>query len=503
MAMEESVMRRTGARMRALTTAALLAVGLSLGGVFAPAAQALDNPRQGEWYLDALHMSDVWQVANGKGVTVAVIDTGVKADHPDLVGQLLPGKDFSGLPGGADTDPDGHGTGMASIIAGSGKGFSGNGVIGLASGARILPIKVNATSDAKTQISSPDYLKQLDQAITYAADQGAKVINISQAIRSFDISPTDVAALQNAVNYAISHGSLIVAGAGNSGQEGNPVMYPADAAGVMAIAAHNQSGQSTVESENGPYVALAAPGADVVNACTGPSGYCQTHGTSDSTAMVSAAAAILFSEHPTWTGNQVLRVLISTANKPNDGSSHSNFIGYGNISVRTAVRYTGDPGPADVNPLVQAGISVTPPASDFAGGSKVTGISPSASPSGPAAQSPAPLSGAPSSAASGSAAPAPAKSASSTSGSSNLPMIIGGAVLAVVVIGGAVFFLARRKKAVPLPPAAEPYPFQPPQYGQSMPSQQPVQHQPYPQPGPPQYQVPPPPADNPYRDPQG
>ncbi|GAA1985394.1 S8 family serine peptidase [Kitasatospora viridis] len=483
-------MRRTGAWMRGLSTAALLSVSLSLAGVFAPAAQAYDNPRQGEWYLDVLHMSDVWQVANGSGVTVAVIDTGVKADHPDLVGQLLPGKDFSGLPGGADTDPDGHGTGMASIIAGSGKGFNGNGVIGLAPGARILPIKIDAERDPSKVLPAPVFMKQIDQAITYAADQGAKVINISQAVRSVDVAPSDVADLQNAVNYAIGHGSVIVAGAGNSGQQGNPVMYPADSAGVAAIAAHDQNGASTAESENGSYIALAAPGVNTVEACLAASGYCQGTGTSDSSAMISAAAAILFSEHPSWTGNQVLRVLISTANKAKSGANHTDYLGFGNISIRTAVRYTGDPGPADVNPLVQAGISVMPPASAFLPGT-ASSTAPSA---GASVQPSAPASGAP--APSSSAAPAPAKSASSSSGSSSLPFIVGIVVAAVLVVGGAAFFLARRKRTAASFEAGPGAGGQEPPYGYPMPPQQGQ----YGTPAPPPYQAPPPPGGNPYRE---
>jgi type VII secretion-associated serine protease mycosin len=504
---EESVMRRTGARMRGLTTAALLSLSLGLAGAFAPAAQAFDNPRQGEWYLDALHLPDVWQTVNGSGVTVAVIDSGVKADAPDLTGQLLPGKDFSGLSGGVDADPMGHGTGMASTIAGSGKSFNGKGVTGLAPGAKILPIKVNDTEDPSTAIPSPQFLKQVDQAITYAVDQGAKVINLSVAIRSNDISPADAADLQTAVNYAISHGRLVVASAGNSGQQGNPVMYPANSAGVAAVAAVDHNGTSTAESEQGKYVALAAPGVDVINACTGSTGYCTNHGTSDSAAMVSGMAALLFSQHPDWTGNQVLRVLINTANKPNDGASHSNGIGFGNASVSKAIHYTGDPGPADVNPLVQAGVNVTPSPSDWlpgtasstppsAGGS----AQPSASAGGgiPVGHSPIPVSSAKSGA------------SSSSSSSSNLPLIIGGGVVAVLVIGGVVFFLMRRNRSATPPtapePPAYPMPAQQSPYGQGTPPPPPPGYTPGTPPpghGAAPYQTPPPPAANPYRDPQG
>ncbi|MGC0312487.1 S8 family serine peptidase [Kitasatospora acidiphila] len=500
-------MRRTGARMRGLRTAALLALSLSLTGAFAPAAQAMDNPRQGEWYLDALHLPDVWQTANGSGVTVAVIDSGVESDHPDLVGQVLPGKDFSGLSGGVNSDSVGHGTKMASIIAGSGKGFNGNGVMGLAPGSRVLPIKVNATDDAGTTISAPAFLKQIDQAITYAVDQGAKVINLSLAVRSDDISPADAADLQTAVNYAVSHGRLVVAGAGNSGQQGNPIIYPANAAGAAAIAAFNQQGGATNESEHGKYIALAAPGVSTIDACPGGTTYCNTHGTSDAAAMVSAMGAILFSQHPDWTGNQVLRVLMNTANKPNDGSTHSDYLGFGNASISKAVKYTGDPGPADVNPLVQAGVSVTPPPTAW-----LPGTAPTASPSATASAQPsAPASGVAPVGNSPTPAGSSTKSAatSSSSGSSNLPLIIGGAVVAALVVGGAIFFAARRKRSATLlddtQPPSPPMPTQQSPYGKGTPPPPPdyapgTSLPPAQSPSP--YQTPPPPAANPYRDSQ-
>ncbi|MDH6136356.1 type VII secretion-associated serine protease mycosin [Kitasatospora sp. MAA4] len=439
-----------------------------MAGGLAQTAEAADAPRDAEWHLDALHMPEVWQTSTGAGITVAIIDSGVKTDLPDLVGQVLPGKDFSGLPGGVDVDPEGHGTSMAGIIAGSGKSFDGKGDYGLAPGAKVLPIKINTNSDASTAIGPAASLKQIDEAITFAADQNAQVISISQAIRSVDIGQADISALQTAVNYAIGKGSLIVAGAGNSGQEGNPVMYPAAAAGVAAIAGFDHTGVVTPESESGPQIALTAPGLDIYSVCTGPTGYCKGHGTSDATALTAAAAAIVWSVHPTWTGNQVLRVLINTANKPNDGSNRNNHVGFGSISPRTALNKPGDPGPADVNPLVAAGI----------------GIAPLGAPSGAASAAPssAPAT-APTTANGGSgasSAPVPAKSAGASSGSSSLPLVAGGVVAALVLVGGVFFFLRKRRSQEPAvagvpgqpqSPYGQP-PFEQSSYGQSPYAQQ-------------------------------
>ncbi|WP_198045550.1 S8 family serine peptidase [Kitasatospora mediocidica] len=440
-------------------------------------------------------MPEVWQTSTGKGITVAVIDSGVRADLPDLVGQVLPGKDFSGLPGGPTTDTDGHGTAMASMIAGSGKSFNGQGAYGLAPGAKILPLKVNSTADAP----SPETLKQVDEAIDYAVDQGVKVISISLGVRSADISSGDISALQTAVNYAIGKGSLIVAGAGNSAQEGNPVMYPGAASGVAAIAGFDHSGVVTPESESGPQIALTAPGLDIYSACIDPTGYCKGHGTSDATALTAAAAAIVWSVHPTWTGNQVLRVLINTANKPNDGSNRNNFVGFGSISPRTALNTPGDPGPADVNPLVAAGVGIA------ASGAPSAPTSASASGAGSANSAPAstPATVPASGGGAASSSPTPAASAGSSSGSSSLPLVAGGVVAGLALLGG-VFFLLRRKRrsqaqaqapaqpapgapGYPLPPQA---PYGQPGYGQSPYAQQPP---------PPGYQPPPAPPVNPYK----
>ncbi|WP_280689552.1 MULTISPECIES: S8 family serine peptidase [unclassified Kitasatospora] len=435
-------------------------------------------------------MPEVWQTSTGAGVTVAVIDSGFKSDLPDLTGQLLPGKDFSGLPGGVNVDPEGHGTGMASDIAGSGKNFNGKGASGLAPGARILPIKINTNSSPSTAIGSSASLKQIDQGITYAVDQGAKVISISQGIEKGALSASDISALQDAVNYAVSKGRLIVASAGNSGQQGDPVMYPSAASGVAAIAAFDHNGTNTPESEYGPQIALAAPGIDIISACTDPTGYCKTSGTSDATALTAAAAAILWQVHPSWTGNQILRVMINTANKPTDGSNHSPYIGFGNISPRNSIRYTGDPGPADVNPLIAAGIDVKPSAPASA---------PGVTPSGAAANPSAPAAGSKS-------APASTTTAVAKSSSSSLPLIIGGVVV-VLVVAGVVVFLVRRKRSTPPPPPAAPdgYPTyqQPPGYGTPQPPAfgpgQPV-YPPQPAPGNPYQQAPPSGPSNP---PQG
>ncbi|MFI8446137.1 type VII secretion-associated serine protease mycosin [Streptomyces erythrochromogenes] len=344
-------------------TAAL--VGLLLAGVAATPAHA-ETIRSQQWHLDAMKADEIWKISTGKGVTVAVIDTGVD-QIPELEGQVLPGKAFpvGDAEMGRDNDYFGHGTGVAAMIAATGKHPTGDGAYGLAPGVKILPIRI---PDMLEAASTPSMV----EAIRYAADSDAKVINISLATGGKPENDLERAA---AVKYALSKGKLIFAGAGNYGNSTNGLLYPAGTPGVVGVGAVDSKGEPTAESQHGPQVDLAAPGVDVVTACKGKTGVCKTHGTSDASALASASAALLWSAHPDWTNNQVLRVLLNTAGKPVDGSQRNDYVGYGIVRPRVALQTPGDPGPADVYPL--------PDLAAAAGGGK-----PSAS--APAAPAPAP-----------------------------------------------------------------------------------------------------------------
>ncbi|MFJ8626944.1 S8 family serine peptidase [Kitasatospora sp. NPDC093550] len=421
-------MGRTNTRTRwRATAAALLAAGIVVGPVTAPAV-AEDTIRQQQWHLDAMHAPEMWKTSQGQGITVAVIDSGFKLDHPDLEGQFLPGKDFSGSPGGVGSFADGHGTGMSSLIAGTGKGMGGTGAQGLAPGVKILPLKINTGSVGA--LVSTDFLGQVGQAITYATEQGAKVVNISQGIGAVTAFPEDVAKLNQIIATANAKGVLVVASVGNEGDKGNPIEYPGALPGVIGVGASDQNGSVTAESERGSQVALVAPGMDMIAACTSPTGYCKSHGTSDSTALVSASAALVWSLHPTWTANQVLRVLINSAGKPASGANRTDTAGYGAVRPRIALTNPGDPGPADVSPL--------PPAA-----TAVPSAAPSASASVSATPSPVPS---PTEVAVGAPTVQPKAGASSGSGGGALP-IVGGVVAGLVAVAGVVFVVVRRRKA--------------------------------------------------------
>ncbi|MER0447312.1 type VII secretion-associated serine protease mycosin [Streptomyces sp. Edi4] len=290
---------------------------------------------------------EMWRTSTGKGITIAVIDTGVDPSNPDLTGQVLRGKDFAqGQPGDEHTDYLGHGTGIAGLIAGTGTSGGGDGAFGLAPGVKILPVRMPKATDTANQAEGNKQFNTVaPQAIHYAADQHARVINISMGVD--EGSPQ----LTEAVKYASDKGSLIFAAVGNSGNVDNAVEYPAATPGVIGVGAVGRNLHKTDESEYGRQVDLSAPGDDMVHPCKSETGLCRSHGTSDATALASASAALIWSKHPEWTNNQVLRVMLNTIGGPTDGAKRNDSIGYGIVRPRVALVNPGDPGPADVYPL--------------------------------------------------------------------------------------------------------------------------------------------------------
>ncbi|MER7675694.1 type VII secretion-associated serine protease mycosin [Streptomyces sp. NPDC096934] len=323
-----------------------VALGLSLVGIAALPAHA-ESIREREWHLTAMKAEQMWRTSTGRGVTVTVIDSGVNAGLADLAGRVLPGRDEApDALGDERTDPNGHGTLMALLIAGSGRSNGGAGTFGLAPGVEILPVRTpDRGLDSGRHVK--EFSATVSRGIRFAVDSGSRVINISMGV------PAGTEELTAAVKYALNKGSLIFAGAGNSGREGdgNPVEYPAATPGVVGVAAVGMNLRRTAESEHGPEVDIAAPGEEMYHACPSGSGLCRSHGTSDATALASASAALIWSKHPTWTNNQVLRVMLNTVGGPTDGAKRNDSIGYGIVRPRIALRDPGDPGPADDYPL--------------------------------------------------------------------------------------------------------------------------------------------------------
>ncbi|MFH8366994.1 type VII secretion-associated serine protease mycosin [Streptomyces sp. NPDC018031] len=326
---------RTRTRTRARRTAAVWAAA---GLVLLPAVPArADGIRAQEWALDAIHAREAWQTTKGAGVTVAVLDTGVDPDHPDLRGQVLPGKDLVGFGAGPGDKPWArHGTAMAGIIAGRGHGAAdGDGVLGVAPEAKILPVRVilEDTDPARKEARGVRG-SALAEGIRWATDHGADVINLSLGDDSESAHPE--AAEDAAVKYALSKGVIVVASAGNAGEKGDRVSYPAAYPGVIAATAVDRFGNRAAFSTRRWYATVCAPGVDVVVA-NPDRRYYNGWGTSAAAAFVSGAAALVRSAHPDLSPAQVKRLLADTAqDRPRGG--HSEELGAGLVDPAAAVK---------------------------------------------------------------------------------------------------------------------------------------------------------------------
>ncbi|MEV5373023.1 type VII secretion-associated serine protease mycosin [Streptomyces albogriseolus] len=357
-------MHTSSKRTRRPFSLASAALGLLLVGVAAPPAHA-ESVRSMQWHLDVMRADEMWKVSKGRGVTVAVIDSGVDDSLTDLKGQVLDGKDYSKQRGDEHVDIEGHGTRMAALIAATGARGSLHGSYGLAPEAKILPVRMRyATEDFGQVDNKAEYSRVLSRAIRYVADTDAQIINISMGS---DNAPgrenVGTPQLASAVRYAVDKGKLIFAAVGNSGDTSNLLQYPAATPGVVGVAATDENGRVLKSSQRGPQVDLAAPGSDIVNACLGGSQVCRGEGTSSATALASASAALIWSQHPDWTNHQVLRVMLNTAGKPKSGDERTDALGYGIVRPRIALKDPGDPGPADEYPLPDLAAAASAPPS--------------------------------------------------------------------------------------------------------------------------------------------
>ncbi|MBB6416451.1 type VII secretion-associated serine protease mycosin [Streptomyces sp. AK010] len=330
----------------AVAVGALLTAGL----VLLPAATAhADGIRAQQWALEAMHTEEAWQTTKGRGITVAVLDTGVEADHPDLAGNVLPGKDLVGF--GAEPGDRAwarHGTAMAGIIAGHGHGpGDADGVLGIAPEAKILPVRViledGDSSRAKARSTRGNALAE---GIRWAADHGADVINLSLGDDSASAHPEP--SEDQAVQYALKKGVVVVASAGNGGEKGDHISYPAAYPGVIAATAVDRAGTRASFSTRRWYATVSAPGVDVVIADPDHK-YYEGWGTSAAAAFVSGAAALVKAAHPGLAPAQIKSLLEDTArDAPSGGRDDSR--GFGFIDPAAAIEAAGRIEPEGLRP---------------------------------------------------------------------------------------------------------------------------------------------------------
>jgi subtilisin family serine protease len=318
--------------------------------------QALESPDDerwpDQWALHTIQAAQAWDITHCQGIVVAVLDTGIHLEHPDLRSVLwtnmgeIPanGVDDDGN-GKADDvhgwhfyqncntgacvpqengilqDDNGHGTHVAGIIAA--QAGNGIGIAGVSWGAQAMTVKV-------LDQYGDGYYSDVAAGMIYAADNGAKVINLSLG------GAESSQLLQDAINYAHHQGVLIVAAAGNDG--GN-VLYPAACDHVMAVAASDRDDQRAGFSNYGPQVDIAAPGDGILSTWPWLDGYYHKRGTSMAAAHVSGAAALLWSWRPDFSNAQIEHRLASQADDVNVESDrgYDPYLGWGRLNVYQAL----------------------------------------------------------------------------------------------------------------------------------------------------------------------
>jgi type VII secretion-associated serine protease mycosin len=285
-----------------------------------------DTVRDLEYWLTDYGFTTAWNTSRGKGVTVAVIDTGVNGNVAELRDAVTAGTDVSGLgsPDGqtpVGEDPN-HGTMVASLLAGRGSG-EGTGVIGIAPEADIITASVAFGQDTGAVISNDE---QIAEAVKWAVDSGADVINMSLTRNTSDWPES----WDDAFTYAFENDVVIVAAAGNRGSGTSQVGAPATIPGVLTVAGVDRDKNASFDaSSQGITIAVAAPSEDLVGVLP-DGGYVQWSGTSAATPIVAGLVALIRSEYPELDAANVIERLIRTAD-PHGDEVQSPLYGWGII----------------------------------------------------------------------------------------------------------------------------------------------------------------------------
>jgi hypothetical protein len=281
--------------------------------------------RAAQWWLAALDVRPAWQTVpgQGKGETIALLSTGVDAKHPDLVGNVTTGPDYSHSGRSAGGQFWGaEGTAAAGLIAGHGHGTGASaGIVGVAPHAKILSVRVTLEYNDPLNASDAAITRPLPDAIAagikYAVGRGARVIalpldpgTLGPAATGDPAAAGGSAAERAAVAFALAHDVVLVAPAGDNGAGTGTVNFPAAYPGVIAVAATQKNGQLTPFTSTRSYVALTAPGGDLTVAAPG-GGYTPIATTDMSAALTAGVAALIRSRFPHLTATQVTRAVES------------------------------------------------------------------------------------------------------------------------------------------------------------------------------------------------
>jgi len=297
-------------------------VAHALGEVEPVVADAATDTQTIQWNITKIGADQVWGTTAGAGVNVAILDTGIDVDHPDL--KVMGGINFI-TPGASYDDDNGHGTHCAGIVAALNNTI---GVVGVAPAANLYAVKVLDASGSGSYTA-------IAQGIEWAVNNGMDVISMS--LGGSQTSTT----LQQACDAAYANGVLLVAAAGNEGKKNTKldnVSYPAKYDSVIAVAATDINDVRATFSSTGPAVEVAAPGVSIYSTYFG-GGYATMSGTSMACPHVSGLAALVLAAHPSWTNVQVREAIDMTC--VDLGEVGRDWLyGYGRIWAPGAVNYT-------------------------------------------------------------------------------------------------------------------------------------------------------------------
>jgi subtilisin family serine protease len=282
-----------------------------------------------EWHLTKIKASSAWDLTKGSSsIKIAVLDSGVDSSHPDLASKIIPGWNF--VADNSDTrDSQGHGTAVAGAIAAATNNYIG--VAGVAWSNPIMPLVV---------LDSSNYASYSDvaSAITYAADHGARIINVSLGGSSASTT------LQSAVDYAWNKGAVVFAAASNNSS--STPYYPAACHNVVAVSATTQSDTFASFSNYGSWITVSAPGDNILTTTKG-GGYGSWYGTSLATPIAAGVGALVFSRNPALSSTQLVNILKQNSDDLGSGG-FDQYFGWGRVNAYRAVAAAG-------------GTTVTPP----------------------------------------------------------------------------------------------------------------------------------------------
>src|SRR5215211_1428035 len=282
-----------------------------------------------QWALRDIHAYEAWDITTGGDITIALLDTGVSASHPDLSHKVLRGYDFYNNDNDA-RDDEGHGTYTAGVAAASSN--NGTGIAGVCWGCKILPVKVLGSRGQGDDAT-------IAQGIRWAVDQGVRIISMSLG------GPEDTQVIRDAVNYAHDHNVLIIAASGNGQADGNKPNYPAAYPSVLAVSATNSTDGVTGFSTTGGFVDIAAPGVGLWSTIWSPSDgdtYGVENGTSASCPHVAGAAALALTLRPDLSADQLADIVMAAADDQGAPGKDPEY-GYGRLNLLRTVQIAADP----------------------------------------------------------------------------------------------------------------------------------------------------------------